>query len=213
MAVIRLEADGLELFSMVTTIIAIYGAVVATVSTVLGAWYFLRSGPLLQAEANVDPAGEWDNDSCILLRVWNTGRAEVTIQITYLMINHGNDHRGFPREGSDFIGRKGEVRIGIDGPEVPIRIPGHSGEFWIIDGSFDIRSITPFTSGTLSFLLIVGGNRDVEVPVMDGTYRRIKRRLILRPGQDLEPQPEVPTTNVVRQQPVTQARRKRSGKR
>ncbi len=202
---------------MVTTIIAIYGAVVATVSTLLGAWYFARSGPGFQAEASVDSVGigeenKWDDTRCIVLRVWNAGRADVTVRITYLMISDGNRHWGLPLEGSDFIGGQGEVLIGIYGPEVPIRIPGHDGEFWIIDGGFDIRSITPLTSGTMSFLLIVGGNRDVKVPVMDVTHR-FKRRYILRPPQELEPQPEVPTTRAVRQQPVRQPRNKRSGKR
>ena len=58
---------------MLTTIIAIYGAVVATVSTLLGAWYFTRSGPSLQANANVDSLGigqkdEWNDDRCIIER-------------------------------------------------------------------------------------------------------------------------------------------------
>ena len=73
--------------SMVTTIIAIYGAVVATVSTLLGAWYFARSGPSLQAQASVDPVAigeeidrEWDDIRHILLEVWNAGRAEVTVR-------------------------------------------------------------------------------------------------------------------------------------
>jgi hypothetical protein len=206
---------------MVTTVIAIYGAVVATVSTLLGVWYFARSGPSFQAEASVDPdpIGEedrgWDDTRYIVFRVWNVGRAEVTVQITGLMISNGNDHWCLPLAGSDFISDKGKVRIGIDGPEVPIRIPGHDGEFWIIDGGFDIRSITPFTSGKLSVLLIVGGNRDVKVPVMDGTARRtkFKHRYILKPPRELEHQPEVPVTLVVRQQPVRQAKRKRSRKR
>src|SRR5437867_1911956 len=80
--------------SMVTMIIAIYGAVVATASTALGAWYFLYSGPRLQAQAIVysekENGGEWDDDSTILLNVWNTGRAEVTMNIMYIMINHDN---------------------------------------------------------------------------------------------------------------------------
>lgn len=57
---------------MVTTIIAVYGAVVATASTLLGAWYFLRSGPRLLAEAYVFPEAdenghEQDEDTLILL--------------------------------------------------------------------------------------------------------------------------------------------------
>ena len=97
---------------------------------------------------------------------------------------------------------------------MPIRIPGHDGDIWIIEGGFDIRFIMPFTSGTLSFMLIVGGNRDVKVRVMDGTYRRIKRRrYISESPRELEPQPAVPATKVVRHQPARKARNRRSGKR
>ncbi len=41
-----------------------------------------------------------------------------------LMISHGRHHHMLPFDGSDFIADKGKVRIGIDGPEMPIRIPG-----------------------------------------------------------------------------------------
>jgi len=71
---------------MVTTIIAIYGAVVATASTALGVWYFLRNGPHLQAEAYILPEADengyaQDKDTLIVLRVWNSGRGEVTVDI------------------------------------------------------------------------------------------------------------------------------------
>jgi hypothetical protein len=119
----------------------------------------------------------------------------------------------FPREGSDFVDAKDAVRFGIDNPEVPTGILGHDGDFWIIDGGFDIRSIMPFTSGRLSILLEVGGNRDVKVPVMEFRRGRLKCRFILKPPvQELKSQPEVPTTRVVRQQPVRKARNKRPGK-
>jgi hypothetical protein len=174
---------------MVTTIIAIYGAVLSTVSALLGAWYFIRSGPRLQAEASIEVAiGEenraWEDTDSILLRVWNTGRADVSVQIMYLMIDNGDEDMAFPREGSEFLGKEGGLRVGINGPKLPIRIPGHSGESWIIEGGFDTRSIQPFTSATLSIILEVGGNRTLTVPVivMDDTYRRIKRQYILKPG-------------------------------
>jgi hypothetical protein len=207
--------------SMFTTIIAIYGAVVATVSTLLGLWYFARSGPKLQAEATVDPVaiGEdinrpWDDIEYILLRVWNTGRAEITVQINHLMFNHGRKHLGFPRQGSEFIGDKGKLRIGIDGPEVPIRIPGHSGEYWLIEGGFDTRSAAPYTPATLSIALEVGGRRIVDVPVLDGFHiGMIKRPYILESAPELEHQPEAPATRIVRQQPVRKATRKRPRKR
>ena len=203
---------------MATTIIAIYGAVVATVSTLLGAWYFARSGPSLQAEASVDPVGigeeidrDWDEIESILLQVWNAGRAEVTVELMSLVIHTNNYHMSCP-----FGGRNPDYDPpDLDGPESWIRIPGHSGERWLISG-IDPRSKIdePWTSATLSVKLLVGGRRFVDVPVQDGSYRKIvKRRYILKPAQEPEPQPEVPAARVVRQQPVRQAKRKRTGKR
>ena len=179
------ESGSLLVF-MVTTIIAIYGAVVATVSTLLGAWYFARSGPSLQAEANVDVDskeendGEWGNNSLILLQVWNAGRAEVKVEIIRLVIQTNKRlHLAYPFAG----GGPDYVPPELDGPELPIWIPGHSGERWLI-GGIDPRSglNEPWTSATLSVSLLVGGRRFVEVPVQDGTYRRIKRRYILKPA-------------------------------
>jgi hypothetical protein len=123
---------------MVTTIIAIYGAVVATVSTLLGAWYFARSGPSLQAEASVDPVAigeeidrEWDDIEYILLQVWNAGRADATLDIMALVISTSNNyHLSYPFRG----GNLDYVSPDLDGPEPPIRIPGHSGERWLIGG-------------------------------------------------------------------------------
>jgi hypothetical protein len=139
-------------------------------------------------------------------------RADITVDIPGLMISH-DDHWILPREGSDFVGAKGGVRIVIDGPEVSTGILGHDGDLRIIDGGFDIRSIIPFTLGRLSILLEVGGNRDVKVPLMEFRRGRLKRRFILKPPvQELKSQPEVPTTRVVRQQPVRKARNKRPGK-
>lgn len=203
---------------MVTTIIAIYGAVVATVSTLLGVWYFLRSGPSLQAEANVDESveengGKWDEDSEVVLRVWNAGRAEVTVSVMALVIKTNNRlHLSYPFWGGvspDYDPPD------LDGPELPIRMPGHSGDTWWISGIDPRFGLNErWTSATLYIMLRVGGRRVVNVPVHDGTYRRIKRRrYVLKPAQKLETQPEVPTPRVVRQQSVRKARNKRSRKR
>jgi hypothetical protein len=164
-------------WSMVTTIIAIYGAVLSTVSTVLGAWYFLRSGPRLQAEAivvlrSMDKRFE---DWGILLRVWNAGRADMTIDLHSFIIHHDIDRWVLFHNGSAFKDR--DMQIKTSGPEVPIRISAHSGESWTI-GGFDIQSRT---SAKLSVMLEVGGKRRVEVPVMDGTLKK-KPRFILKPG-------------------------------
>jgi hypothetical protein len=174
---------------MVTTIIAVYGAVVATVSTVLGAWYFARSGPSLQAQASVGPEAigketnrEWNEIEYILLQVWNAGRAEVTVDITYLMVHLGrNYHVGYPFE---IEGTTPDYDPpDLDGPELPIRIPGHSGERWLIGGIDPRRAIDePWTSATLSVTLQVGGRRIVDVPVEDGSYRRPKRLYVIKPA-------------------------------
>jgi hypothetical protein len=179
---------------MLTTIIAIYGAVVATASTALGAWYFARSGPRLQAQPSVDPVAigeridkEWDDISNILLEVWIAGRAEVTVDISSLMINPGNNHHIIcPFEGCEDASPDYELPD-LDGPELPIRIPGHSGERWLI-GGIDPRSRIneQWTSATLTVVLEVGGRRIVKVPVEDGTYRKIKRRYILKPVSSQE---------------------------
>jgi hypothetical protein len=156
---------------MMTTIIAIYGAALSTVSALLGAWYFLRSGPRLQAEAYLP---EWegldDDEALIMLRVWNAGRGEITVNILDVTQHRGKDEIAVLLSSHE-----------LNGPEVPIRLPGHSGQEWSIELQ-DAISSQPSVPTTLSFSLLVGGNRHVDVPVMDGMPRRAKRPLILKPG-------------------------------
>jgi hypothetical protein len=167
---------------MVTTIIAIYGAALSTVSALLGAWYFLRSGPRLQAKASVyfRSMDRRFEDWGILLQVWNAGRADITIDLDSLIIHHDIDRWVLYRRGSAFKDR--DMQIKIRGSELPIRIPGHEGEYWQIDG-LNIQSRTP---AKLSVMLELGGKRKVEVPVLDGTLKK-KPRFILKPGSS---QPE-----------------------
>ena len=163
---------------MVTTIIAIYGAVLSTVSALLGAWYFLRSGPRLQAEAYLPEWEGLDNkEARIMLRVWNVGRGEITVNILDVTQHRGKDEIAIYLSNHE-----------LDGPEVPIRLPGHSGEEWSIELQDAISSEPPVPT-TLSFSLLVGGNRHVDVIVMDGAPRRGKRPLILGTGWSL---PEAP---------------------
>ena len=165
---------------MVTTVIAIYGAALSTISALLGAWYFLRSGPRLQAEAIVDSRSReiQFRDWIILLRVWNAGRADITVDLHSLIIDYDIDRWFLSRDDSVFA--YGEIRADIHDPEVPVRIPGHSGESWQID-RFNFESPR---SAKLNVVLEAGGKRKVEVPVMDSRYK--KRRFIL-PGSS---QPE-----------------------
>jgi hypothetical protein len=154
---------------MATTIIAIYGAVLATLSTLLGAWYYLHSGPRLQAEAIARyPLDEDDDDwpvdeSFIVLHVWNTGRTEITVSFLWMTFHHGKSLMSIPRSNIDY-----------DSPEEPTWIPGHSAEVWFID-HLDIK--TPVTtSGTLRIKLEVGGKREIDVPVLDGMIGRKRKR-------------------------------------
>jgi len=153
-----------------TTIIAIYGAVLATLSTLLGAWYYLHSGPRLQAEAIARyPLDEDDgyesavDEPYIVLHVWNTGRAEITVRFLWMTLHHGKSLMLFPRECIDY-----------DSPEEPTWIPGHSGETWFIN-HLEIK--TPVTtSGTLTIRLEVGGKREMDVLVLDGMIRPDRKR-------------------------------------
>jgi len=158
---------------MATTIIAIYGAVLATLSTLLGAWYYLHSGPRLQAEAVAfyslckDDDDDWPADeSFISLHVWNTGRGEITVRFRCMMFHHGESLTLLPLGCIDYYG-----------PEEPIRIPGHHGEKWNID-HLDIK--TPVTtSGTLTITLEVGGKREKDVRVLDGMMTERRSPFIL----------------------------------
>jgi hypothetical protein len=184
---------------MVTTVIAIYGAVVATVSTLLGVWYFVRSGPSLQAEATAQRVaiGEetdsdwdnWDNVDHILLEIWNAGRTEITVDMMCLVINLGNEHIILAFDDRYCMGvciHDPAFFPDLTGPELPIRISGHSGERWLIRGIDPRRAVhKPWATATLSVMLRVGGRRFVDVPVLDGSYYR-KRRYILKPASSLK---------------------------
>jgi hypothetical protein len=165
--------------SMLTTVIAIYGAALSTVSALLGAWYFLRSGPRLQAEAWL--YGDYEqlkDDTVIILRVWNTGRGEITVDIVDATTHEGKDKFATAFYGNDWA----------EGPKTPIRLPGHSSEEWWFELSSVTDNLHPSVSTTLSLTLRVGGNRHVDVPIMDGMPGRTKRPLVLKPSSS---QPEL----------------------
>ena len=155
---------------MATTIIAIYGAVLATLSTLLGAWYYLHSGPRLQAQAIARyPLDEDDgyesavHEPYIRLYVWNAGRTGITVSLLWMELHHGKSLMIFSYEGIDY-----------DGPEELAWIPGHSGERWYIR-HLEIK--TPVTtSGPLTIRLQVGGKREKVVKVLDGMIRPDRKR-------------------------------------
>jgi hypothetical protein len=108
---------------VITTILAIYGAVVSTVSVLLSVWFFRAAGPRLQAQAFFEfhflAEGEEDSgDRTLTVKVWNTGRHPIKVDLERILtIKHGSG---------------GETGIPMDwhGPDLPIWIPGHSGEEW-----------------------------------------------------------------------------------
>src|SRR5215469_9936647 len=61
---------------VITTILAVYGSVVATGSLVLTAWIHIASGPKIQAQAELCPPLSKDEDDgwSLELHVWNAGR-------------------------------------------------------------------------------------------------------------------------------------------
>ena len=61
----------------------------------------------------------------IMLNVWNTGRAEITVRFLWMTFHHGKSLMLLPRKCIDY-----------DGPEETTWIPGHSAEEWFIDRSY-----------------------------------------------------------------------------
>jgi hypothetical protein len=104
----------------------------------------------------------------------NAGRTEIIVDIVDAITHEGKD------EGAiTFYGDEPAV-----GPKTPIRLPGHSSEEWWFELS-DIAYLHPSVSATLSFSLMVGGNRHVDVPVFDGRPGKAKRPIMLKPPSSL----------------------------
>ena len=69
------------------------------------------------ADARFEGCKEDTGDRTIILRLWNTGRHPVKVQFHGLTIKHGDE---------------GETDLPVywHGPDLPIWIPGYSGEQW-----------------------------------------------------------------------------------
>jgi hypothetical protein len=158
---------------MVTTIIAVYGAAVATMSTLLGLWYFLHTGPRFQAEASVYPPHDvhdaFDDDEdawSIALKVWNTGRADFTVNVSSIVVHRDKVSSLLLIDEDSW-----------EGPDVPVRIAGNSGEsWWIRNPSIGFMARDSSTPAKLSVALEVGGKREIDIPVWSGWK---KQRFVL----------------------------------
>ena len=105
---------------MITTVLAIYGAAVATGSLLFSWWAFVASGPKIQAKAELlpppwDPDGAWAID----LQVW-TGRQAVKLNIGSVHVLHRLERS----KTADMITLK------WDGPDLPMMMPANSFEQW-----------------------------------------------------------------------------------
>jgi hypothetical protein len=151
---------------MATTILAIYGAVISTASVLVGAWIFRASGPRLQAQAKFQPhfldgQEEDSGDRTLIVKLWNTGRDATKVDLEGLKIMHRNG-------GSTFI------PMYWHGPELPIWIPGHSGEEWwesVADLAGQLE--LPFEANKVLVELIEGGNREREIKIPISEVRSV----------------------------------------
>jgi hypothetical protein len=151
---------------MITTILAIYGAVVSTTAVLLSVWVFRASGPRLQAQATFQPhfrlQGEKDTgDRSLTVKVWNTGRHPIKVELDGgLTIRHRKSgHQAF-------------IPMYWHGPDLPIWIPGQSGEEWweeVPDLPGQLEE--PNESNELLVELTEGGNRRREVKVSPSELR------------------------------------------
>lgn len=180
---------------MVTTVIAIYSAIVATGSVALTGWIHLASGPNLQARAELWPPLSEGDIWTIDLQVWNAGRQAIKVDIGYVLLwyelSKYNRLTGTLKRG-------GAAALNFDweGPSFPIMMASHSGERWY--GSCDIFDEPDKMSGPdlerfkdalqsliagkldprlLKVSLEVGGKRSMEVSV---EYFRVGYRSVVR---------------------------------
>jgi hypothetical protein len=151
---------------VLTMILAIYGAVVATASALLSAWIFRASGPRLQAQARFQPGIVTSKDTdtgdrTLIVKVWNTGRSSIKVDLEGLTIRHPSGAETF-------------IPMYWHGPDLPIWIPGHSGEEWWEDVARVSDYLeAPFESNEISIDVIGGGNRRCEIKVPGSHLRHI----------------------------------------
>jgi hypothetical protein len=169
---------------VLTAVVAVYGAVVATLSLALTGWIFMSSGPKVQAEASlarpsITPTGRWH----VYLQVWNTGRQDIKIEFRPLILDH-------------HTGRVYALRLNWEGPEVPMMLPAHSGDHWFgrapDSGNDEILAVyndylgvdsPPAQPPKLRVLIQVGGRRVISVPVVEQRWTTTPRsRLRSFPG-------------------------------
>jgi hypothetical protein len=171
---------------VITTILAIYGAIVATLSLALTGWTFIASGPKVQAEASLErPVTDNPDGWYISLRVWNTGRQAIKVNFHGLTLRELTPSTSKRKlavgKTASRRGKTASIQLDWNGPEVPLMLSAHSGENWFgRSPSVENRDILAYFTGhlgkaapdptrpiKLSILLQIGGKRVTSVPVTD----------------------------------------------
>jgi hypothetical protein len=168
--------------AVITTILAVYGAIVATGTLLYSIRVFNYSGPKVQAEAYLHyPPKDDPNNWHIFLRVWNKGRQAIKVTDNGLTILERSlsHEKWIPPPG-----KTGSLQLEWDGPEFPIMLEGHSGERWFgrAPATGEPESLALFTDYLgmpepdphrqfeLWVILEIGGKQMLIVPVGDARY-------------------------------------------
>ena len=154
-----------------TTIIAIYAAVVATFAVLVTVWQFHANGPRLRAEASLREhflsEGEKDSGNRVLiLKVWNTGRNPIKVDFDGLTIRNPS-------------GAETYIPLELVGPALPIRIPGNSGEEWWDEMQVIDNLEQPIEANEVWVELKEAGHKIRKVKVPQSQLRRIIDPIVL----------------------------------
>jgi len=110
-----------------TTVIALYGAVVATASLGLAVLAYRAGGPRLKPSTWLRPATE-EKPAELTIRVANHGRAEGTVNRIYLSVP---GPYSIPLSYPDTL----------KGPELPCRVSGHASTQWTVEANWLLEEV------------------------------------------------------------------------
>jgi hypothetical protein len=144
---------------VITTVLAIYGATVSTLAVGSNVWFFRAAGPKLQAKASLNSSQIGDQKEFRLhVKIWNTGRHPIKVDLKEIVIDTRDSTIGQMREWH--------------GPDLPISIPGQSGEEWWADMSLARPSGQPLNIMEMRVRIVKAGGRERTVRVPKSEWLR-----------------------------------------
>ena len=94
-----------------------------------------------------------------MLKVWNAGRHPVKVNLGGLTVRHGSSSETY-------------IPMNWQGPDLPIWIPGHSGEeWWETVSNLHGLVVGSIETNEMSIELIEAGNREREVKIPLSNWR------------------------------------------